>query len=228
MATIPKPKHCGQNWLDMAPAQGGRICAQCDKKIIDFSKSSWTEIAQLQHQHNNGLCGMYNPKQLENWGREIPKPGNSLLKAAAITGLTVSFAAASYGQNTTDSLVVEGKINDGETGEGLPFAIVLLKSNSVKAVTDLDGNFKLVLKNIPSTSIPDTLEIDYVGYSKKQLVFKDLKYLDDPQNDLPLKNGKLDITLSSESEIIAFYVHMPTRKERMKRKIRSWFGKPRA
>lgn len=225
MATIPKPKHCGQNWLDMTPAEDGRICGQCDKKIIDFSKSSWTEIAQLQQQHNNGLCGMYNPKQLENWGREIPKSGNSLLKALAITGLTVSFGTSSYAQNVTDSIVVEGKITDSETGEELPFALVRLKSNQVKVVTDLDGNFKLVLKNIPSASMPDTLEIDYTGYSKKQLVFNDLKHLDDPQNDTPLKNGKLNITLSSDSEIIAFYVHMPTRKERMKRKIRSWFGK---
>jgi hypothetical protein len=225
MAIIPKPKHCGQNWLDMAPAQGGRICRQCEKKIIDFSKSSWTEIAQLQHQHNNGLCGMYNPKQLENWGREVPGPMNSLLKVAAITGLSVSFAIASYGQNDTDSLVIEGRVIDGETGEELPFAHVRLKCNDVQAVADLDGNFKLVLKNSSTTPIADTLEINSVGYPQKQVVFKDLKHLDDPQNDIPLKNGKLEIILSSESEIIAFYVHMPTRRERMKRKIRSWFGK---
>ncbi|WP_343632724.1 carboxypeptidase-like regulatory domain-containing protein [Fluviicola sp.] len=225
MASIPRPKHCGQNWLDMAPVPGGRICAQCEKKIVDFSKSSWAEIEKQQKEHNNSLCGMYHPKQLENWGREIPKSGNSLLKAAAITGITVSIATTSYGQNHSDSLVIEGRVIDKETGEELPFAIVRLKSNSLKTATDMDGNFRLVLKNVPSTSMPDTLEIDCVGYPKEELVFRDLKKLEDPQNDVPLKNGKLDIMLHSESEITTFYVHMPSRKERMKRKIRSWFGK---
>ena len=221
MTAIPKPKHCGQNWLDMVPTQGGRICRQCDKKIVDFSKSSWVEIENRQKEHNNSLCGMYNPRQLENWGREIPKSGNALLKAAVITGLTVSIATASYGQNNTDSLVIEGRVTDKETGEELPFALVRLKSSSLKTATDMDGNFRLVLKNIPSTSMPDTLEIDYAGYSTQELVFSDLKALD---NAL-LQNRKLNISMTSESEIIAFYVHMPTRKERINRKIRSWFRK---
>lgn len=225
MSSIPKPKHCGQNWLDMAPVQGGRICGQCEKKIVDFSKASWTEIESLQKQHNQSLCGMYHPKQLEHWGKEVPKSGNFLLKAAAITGLAVSLATTTYGQNTTDSLIIEGMVFDSETGEQLPFAQVRLINNQLQTVTDIDGNFKLVLNNIPSAPIPDVLEVVYLDYPNKKMVFSDLKHLDQTQTDAHLKNGKLEIDLSSESEITAFYVHMPTRKERMKRKIRSWFGK---
>lgn len=225
MAFIPKPKHCGQNWLDMTPAEGGRICGQCEKKIVDFSKASWTEIEALQKQHNHSLCGMYHPKQLEHWGGEVPKFGNSLLKAVAITGLAVSLATTTYGQNTTDSLIIEGMVFDRETGEQLPFVQVRLINNHLQAVTDIDGNFKLVLNNIPSAPMPDVLEVVYPGYPDKKLVFNDLKHLDQTQTGVKLKNGKLEIDLSSESKIIAFYVHMPTRKERIKQKIRGWFGK---
>lgn len=225
MPSIPKPKHCGQNWLEMAPVQGGRICGQCEKKIVDFSKSSWTEIESLQKQHNQSLCGMYHPKQLEHWGKEVPKSDNFLLKAAVITGLAVSLAAAAYGQNTTDSLIIEGMVFDSETGEQLPFAQVRLINNQLQTITDIDGNFKLVLNNISSAPMPDVLEVVYLDYPNKKLVFSDLKHLDQTQTDAHLKNGKLEIDLSSESEITAFYVHMPTRKERMKRKIRSWFRK---
>ncbi len=225
MAPVPKPKHCGQNWLDMVPTQGGRICRQCEKKIVDFSKSSWTEIEALQKQHNHSLCGMYHPKQLEHWGTEVPKFGNSLLKTAAITGLAVSLAVTAYGQNTTDSLIIEGMVFDSETGEQLPFAQVRLINNQLQTVTDIDGNFKLVLNNIPSAPMPDVLEVVYLDYADKKLVFSDLKHLDQTQTGAQLKNGKLEIDLSSESEITAFYVRMPTRKERLKQKIRSWFRK---
>jgi len=66
MTTITKPKYCGQNWLEMQPTDGGRICGQCDKVIVDFSKMSWTEIEQLQRQNNNAVCGMYNPDATKN------------------------------------------------------------------------------------------------------------------------------------------------------------------
>lgn len=224
MTIIPKPKHCGQNWLDMNPTEGGRICGQCEKKIVDFSKSSWSEIEKLQSLYNNGLCGMYHPKQLENWGQEIPESNNSLLKAAVITGISISIANSSYAQIiTTDSLVVEGKIIDGEIGEGLPATRVRLKNSKVEAMTDLDGNFKLVLRNVPSSPIPDTLEIESVGFKNTQFAFSDMKQLEASVDNVKLDHGKLNITLDGEGEIIAFYVHAPTRAQRMKWKIKNWF-----
>ncbi len=226
MTTIPKPKHCGQNWLDMNPTEGGRICGQCEKKIVDFSKSSWSEIEKQQSLHNNGLCGMYHPKQLENWGQEISESNNSLLKAAVITGISISIANSSYGQSiiNADSLVIQGKVIDGDVGEGLPAAIVRLKNNKIQTMTDMDGNFKLVLRNVPSTPIPDTLEISEVGYPKKLLVFNDLKQMNSSESGIKLENGKLNITLATpDTEIISFYVHAPTRAQRMKWKIKSWF-----
>jgi CarboxypepD_reg-like domain len=228
MTTIPKPKYCGQNWLEMNPTDGGRICGQCDKKIVDFSKTSWSEIEKLQRQNNNGVCGMYNPRQLDNWGQEIPTYNNSLLKAAAITGLTISFATSSHGQtiNTADSIVIKGKIIDETTSEELPFVNVLLKNSKVGTATDIDGNFKLVLRNVLSTPMPDTLEVNYVGYRKKQIIFRDIKEINNSENKIKLEDGKLNLTLAPATEnIIAFYVRKPTLGQRIKWKFKKWFGR---
>ena len=228
MTIIPKPKHCGQNWLEMNPTDGGRICGQCNKKIVDFSKMSWAEIERLQTQNNNSVCGMYKPRQLDHWGQEIPTYNNSLLKAATITGLTISFATSSYGQtiNTADSLVIKGKIIDETTSEELPFVNVLLKNSKVGAVTDIEGNFKLILRNISPTPMPDTLEVNYIGYRKKQIIFSDIKEINNSENKIKLEDGKLNLTLAPATEnIIAFYVTKPTLRQRIKWKFQRWFGR---
>jgi hypothetical protein len=228
MTTIPKPKHCGQNWLEMKPTEGGRICAQCDKKIVNFSNMSWSEIEKLQRQNNNAVCGMYSKQQLDNWGQEIPIYNNSLLKAAAITGLTVTFATSAYGQtiNSADSLVIKGKIIDETTSEELPFVNVLLKNNKVGTATDTEGNFKLVLRNISSKPMPDTLEVIYIGYRKKQIIFKDIKEINNSENKIKPDDGKLNLTIAPSTEnIIAYYVHKPTLGQRIKWKLKKWFGR---
>jgi hypothetical protein len=141
------------------------------KKIVDFSKMNWTEIEKLQRENNISLCGMYNPKQLDNWGQEIPSYNNPLLKVAAITGLTASFAASSFGQTTniSDSIVIKGKIIDETTSEELPNVYVSLKNNKVRTISDIKGNFKLVIQSVSTTLLTDTLEAHFVGYKKNSL-----------------------------------------------------------
>jgi len=218
MTTIPKPKYCGQNWLDMKPIGGGRICAQCDKTIIDFSKMSWEKIEQLQKQNNNAVCGMYNPKQLDNWGNEIPTRKDNLLKVAAVTGLTISLSLPTYSQTVTpsDSIVIKGRVTDEDTGEEIPFANVILKKSEVNTRTDVNGNFKLVVTNLPTTSLVDTLEVNRFGYGKTQIIFSDLKEISHTDNNFQPENVKLNLTLESESNIIAYYITIPTRTQRIK------------
>ena len=219
MTSIPKPKHCGQNWLEMNPTNGGRICRQCDKIIVDFSNKSWAEIENIQRQNNNGVCGMYKPQQLDYWGQEIPTNNHSFLKAVAITGLTVSFATSLHGQkiDILDSIVIEGKIIDETTSEELLFASVHLKNCKIKTLTDHEGNFKLVLRNIPRIPMPDTLEINSIGYQKKQIAINDV-------NKIKVDSGKLNLTLAPETKnITAFYVRKPTLVQRIKWKLNKWF-----
>jgi hypothetical protein len=213
---MEKPKHCGQNWLEMSPIEGGRICGKCEKKIIDFSKMSWKEIENIQLQNDNSICGMYNPKQLEYWGQDIPKNKNFLYKSMTIAGLTISFAMTSYGQNenSSDSIIITGKVIDISTNEELPFTSVTLLRNKTEAMTDLEGNFKLIVKNPKSENLSDTLEIKNVGYVKKYIVLDDITKINPLEFTSELKLIPGGITYS---------VSEPTFIERVKWKIRKIF-----
>ncbi len=215
---MQKPIHCGQNWLEMSPIEGGRICGKCEKKIIDFSKMSWKEIENIQLQNDNSICGMYNPKQLEYWGQDIQKNKDSLFKSLTIAGLTISLAIPSYAQtlNSNDSLIIKGKVIDITNGEEIPFARVTLKRNKTETITDLEGNFKLLVTKLQLENINDTLEIDYVGYVKKQIVLKDIR----KDNSIELERSLKLLPMS-----IAFSVSKPTFIQRVKWKIGKWFSR---
>jgi hypothetical protein len=84
---LPKPKHCGENWLAMQPADGGRICGKCTRLIRDFSNASWAEIERVQRENNYSVCGMYAPAQLEHWG-QTPAPRKFQLALPLVVATT--------------------------------------------------------------------------------------------------------------------------------------------
>jgi CarboxypepD_reg-like domain len=226
MTTLHKPKYCGQDWLDMTPTGGGRICGQCNKTIIDFSKMTWADIQKIQLQNSNSVCGMYKPRQLEYWGQEIPNHSNSIVKVAAITGLTLSLSSSVYSQTAQvkDSLIIRGKVIDKKTNEELSFANVFLKSSKQVTTADIEGNFKIVVKDIPASVYPDTLVVQYVGYLTTQLVFKDLHKI--KTDSIGMQSGELNLKLELQSgPVIAFYVTKPTLRQKIKWRFKKWFGR---
>ena len=90
---MQKPQNCNQDWSKMTPAEGGRICGSCEKLIVDFRKKSWKEIETKQSANNNSLCGLYDQKQLDHWGKEVPK-SNSCSKILLYTSMILSMNAA--------------------------------------------------------------------------------------------------------------------------------------
>ncbi len=65
--------------------------------------------------------------------------------------------------------------------------------------------------------MPDTLEINSIGYQKKQIVINDV-------NKIKVDSGKLNLTLAPETKnITAFYVRKPTLVQRIKWKLNKWF-----
>ena len=225
--TMQKPKYCGQNWLDMKPANGGRICGHCSKLVVDFSKKSWKEIEQIQQQNNNAVCGMYNPKQLDYWGREIPTRKDTFLKAATVTALTTTLSLSAYAQTNTqpDSLIIKGKVIDEKTKEGIAFAAVGLKNNKCGVQADSDGNFMLVVKNIADTAMPDIMRIAYVGYQSQEIIFDDIKKIPTSPDNKLHKNGELSIELDNEGGGgISYAIPVVTRKQWVKWKWKHWFG----
>ena len=55
---------------------------------------------------------------------------------------------------------INGKVEDGNTGEGIPFATVFFPHTQVGTAADLDGNFVITADRLPS----DTLHIEALGY----------------------------------------------------------------
>ena len=74
---LPKPLACNQVWENMSPCDGGRICTGCGKLVVDFRKYKWHEIEQVQRESMVPVCGLYNPKQIDNWGQDISPRANN-------------------------------------------------------------------------------------------------------------------------------------------------------
>ncbi|MDO4162986.1 MAG: DUF5686 family protein [Bacteroides sp.] len=64
------------------------------------------------------------------------------------------------GQHT----IVEGLVTDSITGEGLPYASVILKGTTIGASTDGDGNF-----SFSTPTIDKVLQVSYLGYDTKEI-----------------------------------------------------------
>lgn len=228
--------HCDQNWLEMTPTNGGRICEKCSKRIVDFSKKNWAEIESIQNQNNNTVCGMYNPKQLENWGHELPTFTNSIKKMATITSLTVFMALPTNAQTTneTESVVIKGQIFDKNNNEVIIGAQVILKNNNIVSTSDFDGNFQILVPNISSALVSDTLVVTNNGYLTKQIILNDIKKFHASDAKIRKDDGGLKIFLLLDQElqqnldevtIIKYAVRKPTLKQRIHFKIKKWFGK---
>src|ERR1039457_6863030 len=56
--------------------------------------------------------------------------------------------------------VINGKVADANTGEGIPFATIVFRDNSTGNAADQDGNFIFKLARLPS----ETLIIRAIGY----------------------------------------------------------------
>ncbi len=70
--------------------------------------------------------------------------------------------------NLENGYVIHGKVVDGATGEGIPFATVFFPKSQVGTVADIEGNFILTCKKIPS----DTLRIEAIGFKNTYRLLK--------------------------------------------------------
>jgi len=64
--------------------------------------------------------------------------------------------------------VINGKVADGNTGEGIPFAPVSFLGKQSGTAADLDGNFVIKTDKLPS----DTLHIEALGYKAVNRILK--------------------------------------------------------
>ena len=237
---MQKPQNCNQDWSKMTPAKGGRICGSCEKLIVDFRKKSWKEIETKQSANNNSLCGLYDQKQLDHWGKEVPK-SNSCSKILLYTSMILSMNAATSElqgktnipllkseiiqtdqqaeqvqnkQHSNSLITITGKIIDEVSKEPLIGVTVQLKDAAIGTITNVEGNF--TLKDINQKNI--TLLISYVGYEAKEIV------LDESQlNQQNLTLG--EIILTPGVQMTYFSITRQTPWQRFKSRVKRLFRK---
>jgi hypothetical protein len=229
MTTIPKPLNCDQNWLDMKPTAGGRICGQCNKKIFDFTGMSWAQIEAIQKQNGNAACGMYNKRQLDNWGQDISSSSDTLRKVVAISGITVSISLNVYSQSnlTSDNLVISGAVFNKANGQPLPSARVTFRRLGSGTETDSDGSFQIVVKNIPEFPFPDTLDINCIGFKSRWISFEDIKSIRTGETDIQIEANMIfdSVSRGPDRPPIAYSVANPSLIGRFMWRIEKWFRK---
>ena len=193
---LPKPKHCGENWLAMQPAEGGRICGKCTKLIHDFSGASWAEIERIQRENNYSVCGTYSPAQLKHWGQTpaprrfryaaplvmattavslLPAgPGKAHAQAPAAqftpqrTGEAAVPETASEPRDTVRTVVFSGKVVHAADQQPLPGVNVLLKGKTTGTTTGHQGEFRLELDAAELDSAA-VLVFSFIGFAPREV-----------------------------------------------------------
>ena len=176
--SIPQP--CHENWQAMTPADKGRFCSSCQRKVFDFTTSSDREIVNA-FQQNQNLCGRFLNTQLN---RDLVKPKEKTTLWLAATTALISLVGLNEvtaqepvkteqiptrillgkpapPKMENQEIEVSGVVSD--KSEPLPVASIAIKGSDVKAISDFDGNFTIKVKK------NDILVITYVGYYTKEI-----------------------------------------------------------
>jgi hypothetical protein len=180
--SIPEP--CHENWFEMTPTKKGRFCCNCNKNVIDFTKSSDREIL-LSFNETQKLCGRFKISQLDR-NIIIPKEKKSLWVIAAASiiaflGLGNQSAKAqgnvrieqtdkksiqaniSIDSNNT-KIEIEGKIFLGETNPNFEEVDIFIDGKNPIFHPDSDGKFCIKANKNVSISI---YKDGYVNYFTK-------------------------------------------------------------
>jgi hypothetical protein len=162
---------CHEKWAHMTPTERGRLCARCNKELIDFTGMSEAEI-HAYHSRNPGTCGFYSLSQFHKpaWrltaaaaaaaiGLTVPTLAHAALQAPA-SGITQSAI------EPADSVVVKGIVVDSATNQPIAGAQVVIIGTTLGSITDYNGQFRFIVRN-PIT-LPIRLKAQRIGYRDKE------------------------------------------------------------
>ena len=196
---MDKPLKCGQKWDDMSPADGGRVCSQCSKLIIDFSKSKWRDIEKRQAENSNSLCGLYSSQQLKYWGQEPPFVDLNFKRPIVFSSFLLTFFSATpnvtisqtkpstsvfknesdtefkqiHGDSTELKTILKGHVFDKVTNESMPYASVGIRGTKVFARTDSLGNYSLDISSVMDTTETLSVLAFYINYQTGEEIIRE-------------------------------------------------------
>ncbi len=247
--SLPKPRFCNEEWLDMKPTDDGRLCGQCQKNIFDLTKHSWKEIEELQAENNNSLCGMYHPKQLKYWGQEVPKTNfvhKSVLAASLVFGLGTLSSQESYAQIADNSPLIQDSLSNSKVNSPLQDTIpqVVLEG---EVRTIIKGNQKIeklpyvnvVLKNAEHKVVKGVttdldgnfrmvldMELDTLKKYALEISYIGYGTKRIPLSELTNTTLYLTVDLKESVELMnTFYLEKPSKMKKIGRGIKNVFKK---
>lgn len=165
--TIAVPQPCAEKWAAMTPAAQGRHCAACAKTVVDFSRMTDAQVIAHLNQASNKTCGRFRPEQLSRPLRLPPAaPVSQRWAAAVLAVLGVGAAAPAVAQLPTPQTltqqtmtmgmvattpsrpvlpvrIVQGRVMEASTGQGLPGVTVLVEGTQHGTSTRSDGTYEL-------------------------------------------------------------------------------------
>jgi hypothetical protein len=225
-------KKCNQYWDEMNPIIGGRLCAKCDKNIVDFSEMTFSEIAVFMSESNEPVCGFYLPEQLkaiQSFNSKFPiAVGLGTLLATttfAENGIQQKEQMETFVNNqpinksilinqvfekgiNIDTFYISGRIEyfDTTTNKNLPveFASVIVKGTSYGVTTDKMGHFKLRYQTADTGVI--SIRITSVGLMTYEITDIELK----EKTDMELGTIKME---KWKGQVIEFYVSSKNRSK---------------
>jgi len=228
---LSRLKKCDQYWDEMNPVTGGRLCSKCDKKIVDFSNMTFTDIAFFMAESKEPVCGFYLPEQLKQIQIAKSKLPIAIGLTTLLTTATVSKAekvCERTEQNVTEKKSVENlpvetlaqKVNQVDTvyfigniqsfdttkkiNIPVPYASVIVKGSKTGVLTMDNGDFKLrYLPTIDSGKL-------YLIITSVGLETKEIEIVYNGQKQIELGTITLD---KYKGEITEFWV---TTKKRSK------------
>jgi hypothetical protein len=218
-------KKCEQYWDEMTPVTGGKLCGKCDKKIVDFSNMTFSDIAFFMSESKEPICGFYKPEQLNQISFSKGKLPIALSLTTLLAASTISKAQKigiqteqTVAQNilVQDTTIETSTLNLKQEGDTVYFvgnvqyfdttkqvnapvsyASVIIRGSRTGVATMVDGNFKL---NYMSTADSEKV---YIVISSIGFETKEIEMVLHGQNQIDLGNIILE---EYKGEITEFWV----------------------
>ncbi len=205
---------CSQKWEDMEPVSGGRYCQGCQKDVIDFTQLSNQEIIGYFEQKSKvKTCGHFGEEQLYQLNKSLKQPPRTSLQPSLSTLVLGTLLTASSCQ-TSKTInhsnckghksryeIVDKSINKRDTAsaeiigtiisednEPLSDVFIQIGETNIGAVSDLDGEFKLVVPT--DLRQAKVLTTNYVGFERLQINLDEVT------------NKKIKITLVDDPNLL--------------------------
>lgn len=191
---IPSP--CHESWDKMKPTEKGKFCDSCQKEVIDFTSMSDVQLFAFFRKSSNGsLCGRFMEEQL---GRDIDIPKKRIpwlkyffqillpafLASSKITAqgkvlasqesvIITKLKNEGIQNSIEDEKMIVGKVMD-RSGNGIPYASVIIRGTVIGTATDSIGNFSLNYKGFENLIV---LVSSCVGFQSAEAIinFNEMK-----------------------------------------------------